>query len=224
MKNNILSIVIAFIFLAVFNACYFTVVEIHSRSRWICYAAVHVAYLLLWVSACAIPKGRGGNIHGYPKIGVAFSGFSLTLLLGIVLTAVNPGSTAVPVVIFAITAGLFLTTCTFLMKAEGHSIASDRRDARHLYFIRDCSERLEEIMRQITDADRRKQVEQVYDAIRNAQVTGVPQAGDVERRILSKIDELAGLPASDPAAKPEPVLGETLALIRRRDSLIRMSR
>jgi hypothetical protein len=222
MRNKALNIIIPLIFIAVFNTCYFTLVDIHSRTRWVCHAAIHAAYLLLWISTRSIPEAKGGNVHGYPRIGVAYSYFVITLFLGIVLIATNPDSIAWPVVIFSVTTGLFLTAYAFLMKAEGHSIASDRVDARHLYFIRDCSEQLQEIMRQTTDPDRRRQVERVYDAIRNAQVTGVPQAAGAEARILEKIGEMAEQAgAADALAN---IVTETLTLIRRRDSLIRMAR
>jgi len=224
MKNKILNILIALIFLAVFNACFFTLIDIYSKTRWICYAAVHVAYLLFFVSTQSIPKVKGGNVHGYPKIATAWSYLFVTLLVGIIIIAVNPDSTAWPLVIFVIITGMYLLIYALLMKAEEHSIAADREDARNLYFIRDCSEQLSEIMRQLAGANRKKLVEQAYDAVRNAQVTSIPEAAGVEQKILSKIAELSAALAASPGAEPAPLAGEIIALVRQRDSLIRMSR
>jgi len=77
-------------------------------------------------------------------------------------------------------------------------------------------------MRQLADADQRKQVEWVFDAIRNAQVTSVPKVAAIEAQILSKTGEIRGV-ANDPG-KLNSVIDDTLALIRQRDALIRISR
>jgi hypothetical protein len=222
MKIKATNIVIALIFIATFNACWFTLVEADSATRWICYAVIHIAYALLWVSAYSIPNVKGGVVYGYPKIWVAYSYFFITLLFGIAIAAINPIAVTWPIVVFVIITGAHLLIYTFLMKSEEHSIASDRESAQNLGFIRNCSQQLQELMRQIPDANHRKQVEKVYDAIRNAQVTSTPQAAAIESQIVVQIEEIQAV-IGDPG-QHQLMINHAISLIRQRDSLIRMSR
>jgi hypothetical protein len=91
-----------------------------------------------------------------------------------------------------------------------------------LNFIRDCSQQLQEAMQQIPDANQRKKVERVYDAIRNAQVTSVPQAAAIESQIVAHIKGIQA--AIGNLGQQQSAISDTIALIRQRDSLIRMSR
>jgi len=222
MKTKILNIAIPLVFLAVFNACWFILIDAQSTTRWICYAAIHFSYFLLWIATRSIPEARSGVVHGYPKIGIACGYFFIVLILGIVAATINPDKQAWLLVSFLVITGIYLLTYTLLMLAEGHSIGSDRRDARDLYFIRNCSEQLQEIMQKTPDADQKKKVEKVYDAIRNAQVTSIAEALAVESRIESKIAEIQV--NADNHDKQTAAISDALALIRQRDSLIRISR
>jgi len=222
MKIKILNTVIPLIFLAVFNACWFTLIEVNSATRWICYAAIHLSYFLLWVATRSIPGVKGGVVHGYPKIGIAFGYFFIMLILGAVGATINPDKTTWLLTSFVAITGIYLLAYTSLMLAEEHSIDSARRDRRNLHFIRDCSQQLQETMRNTLDADQRKQVEQVYDAIRNAQVTSAAKATAVESQIASKIAEIQATVSDHD--RQAPAISDALALIRQRDSLIRMLR
>jgi hypothetical protein len=224
MKNKILSVVITLIAPAVFNACYFTIVGTHGKSRWICWGAIHMAYLALCGASYSIPRVKGGNVYGYPKIGVAWTYFVVMLIAGLVFIAINPVSVASPVLVLVIITGGFLAVYAFHMKAEEHSIAGDRAGARHLHFIRDCSEQLAELMRQASGAGRKKQIERVYDAIRNAQGASVTEAAGVETQIMAKIGRLGSACPENDGAGLAAAAEEILSLIRRRDSMIRMAR
>lgn len=217
MKTKALDIIISHTFIVVFNVLWFATVEIQSTTRWVCYSLIHISYLLLWASVCFIPKTRSGFVHGYPRIAVANSYFLLTLITSTVTAAINPNSALWSI----IPAGIYLTIYAVLLKAEEYSNASDINDQVQLNFIRHCAEQLQETMHQITNAKQRKQVEQVYDAIRNAQVQSVPQAATVESMIISKAGEIHA--AVGDIGKRQSAIEETLALIRQRDSLIRRS-
>lgn len=218
MKRKIINIIVPLVFFVVFNVCWFAIIEIATATRWICYAAINISYLLLWMSMHSIPEVKGSFVYGYPKVGVASFYFFLVLFFGVVIAFVNPASSAWPIVIFTVITGGFLLMYAALMKSEEWSIANDKKDDVHLYFIRNCSAQLHEIMMQSSDSKQRKQVEQVYDAIRNAQISSVPQAAAIESQIVLKIAEIQSFIGD--ILKQKSAVNEILTLIRQRDMLI----
>ena len=210
--------------LLLFNVVYFSIWGNMSASRWICWGAIHLAFALFVAAAHSIKAmGDDGPIHAYPKMASAYSLLSITVIAGIILTIWNPKTWQIPAVILAILAFMDLFTYIALMSAEEATIKSEKRDARHKFFIQSCAERLEEARKSQADIALRKQIEKACDAIRGAQVTSVPAVAEIEARIESLVSKLCG-EAEAGSSKAASTASEIVAAVRKRDMEIRLSR
>ncbi|MDR0353881.1 MAG: hypothetical protein LBI02_11255 [Opitutaceae bacterium] len=222
-KQTPLPLIAAAIFPVVFNVCWFALVAEHTPARWVCHAAIHLAYLFLLASAFSMNAQRDAAVHSYPKLGTAFGLFSIILFLGIIFAQFRGLSPTVPIVTFAIIAGICLLVYIFLMKAETHTAAADAALKQDTAFIKNCSEQLREIMAGVSDRRLKKELEKVHDAIGNAQIVSTAEAAAFENDLARKISELGRLVYENPGAAAA-LVPALLGIIRRRDAAIRMAR
>jgi hypothetical protein len=225
MKTRILSLLIQLVFLVVFNVWYFTIIEKHTDTRWVCYGAIHIAYLLLMASVFYTPAKKRWAVHGYPKMDIAHSCFVVTLGLGILLAIINTEKIAIPVILLTFELGAFILQYLILLKSEAHVELNDKKDTINLRFIKQCRNQLQEVMSSVSDSKLKKEIEKAYDAICSAQVVSVPSAEVAETNIISEISQLKISISDDPNFKKTSAsVGKIIDLIRHRDDEIRMSR
>lgn len=224
MKSKVALGLLAALVLVIFNLVFFSIWENMTASRWICWGVIHAAGILFAAAAHSTKMSDDGLVHAYPKMATAFGLFLTMTIVGILVTIWNPSSWKVPVVILSIFAFADLFIYTSLMAAEEKTIADDRRDARHKFFIQSCAERIAEARMSISDAALRRNVEKAYDAIRNAQVTSIPAVAEIEERIESLVAKLCGEAETGAATEVAATVSEIIAAVRKRDMEIRLSR
>ena len=225
MKTRILSLLIQSIFLIVFNVWYFAIIDKHSDTRWLCYWAIHLAYFFLIASIFFTPTKKGWAVHGYPKMDIAHSCFVVTLLLSIIFALINTEKITVPLILLTFELGAFVLPYLILLKSEAHVELNEKKDAKNLRFIRQCSARLQGIMNSISDSKVKKEIEKAYDAVRSAQVVSVLGAETDETNIIGEIENLRTATVSGGNLNEVSVtVKKIIELVRLRDDTIRMSR
>lgn len=222
-KNTIASVALQTIALLLFNLFYFQLVANHTCSRWICWGFVHLAYALLLASAHSVKAAKNGHVYAYPKIWIATGFYLATMLVCILFAIFNLQSVFVTLICTGLLPGIHVGVYLAMMNTEAATIANEQRQAAHYHFIQECASRLELLLNDTDDFGVRKEIEKAFDAIRGSQVISTPSVIPLEAQIQSAIDDLpeAVKKGADETGKSIKAL---LALIRRRDAEIRMSK
>ena len=205
----------------IFNWFFFQFVSPISSSQWCCYAAVHLAFVSVLFVACSISHEKDGLVYGYPKIGAVLCSCFCTLLVAvaaIVFIAINPLSIVYPLSIFFLIWGAGITFFLSFEWAERTTRQSEQVDKNNRVFFRECSQQLEQILFSVKDIGKRKEIEKVYDALRSAQITTVPEAGALEQLILENIGKLPAVLDKDEARTQ--ILSDISSLTLRRNQII----
>ena len=224
MKYKIALKLLGGLTVVVFNLVYFFVWDNMSATRWICWGAIHASFVLFVTAAYSAKLTNGGLIHAYPRMWVAFSLLEVVAIAGLIMSAWNPESWKVPVIILALLGFLYLFTYISLIPAEKATESCVLRDSKQKFFILSCTERLEETRRAQADLVLRKQIEKACDAIHCAQVNTVPAVAEIESRITSLVSELCNAAKGGSANEVAEKASEIVAAVRKRDMAIRQSR
>lgn len=225
MKTKTLNIAIQSIFVIVFNVFFFSSIETFSLSRWICYGAIHVAYLLVLIACASVSAAKKeGTVHGYPKISLAWTYFIVTLIVSIILIMINNNSPTFPILVQTLVTSFFLMGYMVLMKSEAHSITQSNGEARQFNFIRENQETAKLIMLAAGTGALKKDVEKVYDAIRSAEVISTPAAQEYEPQIQNNLSKLAEAVEAHNCETTQRLIRTLLSLIQKRNAIIRSSR
>ena len=221
--NILISLALQTIGLIAINVLYFGVLSDFSLSRWVCWAYIHLTYILIIAAMYSSKTAKNGNVYAYPKIMTATIYYVVSLIVGVILIAINFKSIVVPILTFLILTGIHLKVYLVLMATESHSIANEERDRRHMHFIKKLSERLSMLRNGVNDFKARKVVDKVYDAVRCAIVTSNPEVAMIENEIEEAIDSLERAIHLGSMVELESCSKKVVECVRKRDATLRLS-
>ena len=190
-KTNVLLIILALIFLAVFNTFFFVLGGVdHNVSVWISYGIIHFAYFMLILTPVLLRKGKSSAVFGFSLYSISSIYFFFQLVVGIIFILAAPESYTAALLVQLCIAGLYGIILIPNMIANERT--ADAEETRHyqIAYVKDASIRLKVILDDISDKDVKKKVERVYDAIYSSPVKSHPNLAQMENRILQAIDEL----------------------------------
>lgn len=221
-KNLGAKIALYLVVILVFNAVYFNMIENHTPARWVSYAGIHLAYLLLCVSSLSYSRFDSGGsvVHVYPKMMVAHGYFMASLICGAILILINNSTITFPAIVHALIIGFYLFHYLLLMNAEAHTEANEKRNRQDAFFTQDCAGRLELAMERAPSRDVRRFVERFRDAVAGASMKSIPQVMDLENRIrtqVSRIEEVLDAGGTDDL---ESLVRDGINLVRERERQI----
>jgi hypothetical protein len=212
------------IFVVLFNLVFFVAVSEFTATRWVSWLFIHLAYALLLIASRTIWKSGEGLVFGYPKLVVAAGCFLAEFLLGMVFIIANPSNITFPLFVQLILVAGFGYIYMALLMSEGHTTELQQKAAREIHFIRDFSLRLQAAMKAADDPALRKEIERVYDAVRNAQVGSIPSVADTEEELLRLADAISDAVTNNTPGDIPNLAKKTQALIVKRDNAIRLAR
>ena len=225
MKNfNPLSGAMTALFVVVFNIAFFATVSEFTATRWVSWLFIHLAYALLIIASRTMWRAGNGLVFGYPKIIVAGSCFLAEFCLGMLFILANPSGVTFPFLIQLILVAGFVYIYLALLMSEGHTTVVQQKAARELHFIRDLTLRLQAAMKAMDDPVQRKDIERVYDAVRNAQVTSIPSVADIEEELLKLADAISDAVTNNTPDEIPGLVKKSQALVIKRDNAIRLAR
>ena len=181
---------LAFIAL-VFNWFFFWLVGSPSGVQWLCWGMFHAALVgVLIFSSRATWTGDLSALIKTPSAILAALTVIVTAAMSFGFIAWNPESPMIPltgyVILFGAAISLYVS-----WRSIGASIqTSSTADKSNLKFIRQCVLAVESIIQSESDLDRQKELEVVYDALRSAQVTSIPETRTIETQIESDVNLL----------------------------------
>ena len=211
-------------FVVIFNIIFFAAVSQFTAARWVSWLFIHLAYALLLVASRTIWKSGEGLVFGYPKLVVAIACFLAEFFIGMVFIIANPSGVVFPLLVQLILVAGFGYIYGALLMSEGSTTELQKKTAREVHFIRDFSLRLQAAMKAAEDPALRKDIERVYDAVRNAQVNSTPSVADIEEELLKLADAISDAVANSSPDEISGFVKKTQALIIKRDNAIRLVR
>lgn len=223
MGNVLVSIALQTVGLIGINVFYFVMLSDFSPSRWVCWAYIHLTYVLIIASIYSVKDVKNGHVYAYPKIITATIYYIVSLIVGVILILINFSSVVVPIITFLILTGIYLKLYLVLMGTESSSIANEKRDRMDVLFIKKASERLSAFRDEVTDFKAKKMIEKAYDAVRGAIVKSTPEVAIIENEIEKAIDALESEIQGGSMTEIESCVRKIVACVRKRDAAIRLS-
>jgi hypothetical protein len=191
MKNNILKIIIGLIFLALFNGLFFYLGGTeHTEVNWICYGFIHTSYLCILLTPLFCKSGKGLEVLSYSLYLRALFYFFTELIVGIVCIVIAPEKTTWPLIIQGVLLAIFLVLQIMSILANDATVKSVQKQKDESAYIQMMSQRIRTCMRNISDANVKKQVERCYDAVNNSSIQSYPEAQDVELSLRNAVEIL----------------------------------
>ena len=207
----------------VFNWFFFWLVGSPSGVQWFCWAVLHAVLAVALIFGVRTSwKGDLSALLLTPAYILAGITVIVTAALSCGFIVMNPGNPMVPltayVILFAAAAGIFVTWGS-VSKDIKSSEAADKSDRM---FLRRCAAVVESIIQSESDLDRQKELEIVYDALRSAQITSIPEVRTLETQIENDVNLLqTAVENKEPTAEIERRL---LNAIDKRNRMIMSNR
>lgn len=190
-KINLLWIILALIFLIIFNALFFILGGFeHNVSVWISYGFIHFAYFMLILTPMLIRKGKSTAVFGFSLYSISSVYFFAELITGIIFILVSPESYYAALLVQLIIAGLYGIILISHMIASERTADAEEKRQYEISYVKDASEKLKSLLEDIIDKEAKKKVERVYDAIYSSPVKSHSNLAQMENRILQSIVEL----------------------------------
>lgn len=225
MKNNIIKVVIALIFLVLFNGLFFFLCGTEqSASTWISYGFIHLAYLCILVTPLLSKSGNGLEVLTYSLYSRALAYFSVELLVGVVCIIVDPVSPTWPVVIQSILFAIFLIMQLMSVLANDSTTKSIRKQANESLYIRGMAQRLQVAMRNINDPEVEKIVVRCYEAVNNSPLQSFPEAVNAELYLREAVDALCCAIEEGDKSLIEKKAKDAIYAVQDRNAVIRKCR
>ncbi len=109
MKRNIIKVILALIFLVLFNVLFFVIGGAHQpKASWISYGFIHAAYFCLLATPLFGKAGKGLTVLTATLYLLATIYFFIELVIGVVIILIAPQGIAWPLAIQAVLLALFL--------------------------------------------------------------------------------------------------------------------
>lgn len=191
MKNNTIKIIIALIFLVLFNVLYFVIGGANqSAVNWMSYAFIHVSYLLLLSTPILCPHRDGQTVLIASLYLRALQYFFTELLVGIVIILLGLQSIALPLVVQSVLLALFLILQ--LMGVLANRATSESIDSQRIgsQLISDLTQQIREAMRGIDNPTTKSKVECCYNALLACSVESIEQARAAEDELKEAVYDL----------------------------------
>jgi hypothetical protein len=191
MKINILRVIRNLIFVAVFNAVFFTLGGFeHNASVWISYGFIHFAYFMFLMSPMMIRRGKSAGVFAPPLFLISFYYFVIVFIAGLVFILMAYDNYKVVLVVQLVIASIYGVILALNLIANEHTANAEEKRQYEIYYVKDASVKLKGLLENINDKDAKKKVEAVYDAIYSSPVKSHPNLAQIENCIIQSINEL----------------------------------
>jgi hypothetical protein len=190
-KTSILWIILALIFLIVFNILFFILGgSERNESVWISYGFIHFAYFMLLLTPKLIRGGKNVAVFGFSLYSISSVYFLIGLLTGIVFILISPDDYKIALLVQLIILGLYGIMLISHMIANEHTANAEEKRQCQIAYVKDASAKLKNLLENISDKESKKKVERVFDAIYSSPVKSHPNLAEMENSIIISINEL----------------------------------
>lgn len=225
MKNNTIKIIIALVFLVLFNALYFVIGGANqSAVNWMSYAFIHVSYLLLLSTPTLCPHCNGQTVLIASLYLRALLYFFTELVVGIVMILLGIQNIALPLVVQSVLLALFLILQLMGVLANRATSKSLDRQRLGSQLISDLTQQVREAMRSINNPTLKGKVEHCYNALLACSVESIEQARVVEDELKDAVSDLCAAVNTADDSRIEEYTKKVTSAIHQRNAILMRNR
>lgn len=187
MKNNkVLFGIIGIVALIVVNVVVFTTVKDFSTARFINIGFLNLSVIIVLFFSIMFGK-KEYQFMNYSRLPIVGIYFAVTFLISTLFIICNLKSVTVTIVIQIILIGLFIIAISSNTMANNSAEISLDKDKNNYSKVSDMSNRLNTILKSITDRDTYKKVEKAYDDVRNSKININEDTTQIDNDIVQAI-------------------------------------
>lgn len=222
--KGILNILLDLVFIAVFNVLFFVLGGVeHIASVWISYVFIHLAYVMILITARLIRKGRCSAIFGFSLYSISSVYFFLEFIIGLLFVFKLNESYKVALSIQLILAGVYAILLLAHLIMNEHTADAIEKQTEEGLYIKRVSLNIKELMNRVEDKEAGKKLEKVYDLMHSSPVRSIPQVKEIESQIAESILEIEkAVDANDISLIIEKCKSLTI-LIEERNKILRVN-
>lgn len=225
MKSNLIKIIIALVFLVLFNGLFFQLGGTEQSSvNWLCYGFIHVAYICLLATPLFCNSGQGLALLSASLYLRALFYFFTELVVGVSCIAIAPQSTTWPLIIQGVLLAVFVILQLMSVISNDATRLSVQKQRTESMFIKTMAEQVRSYMRELKDADLHKQVERCYDALNNSPIESFQETHDVELSLRNAVNMLCSTIENEDKEQIEKKAKHVINMIKDRNAVIRRCR
>ncbi|MCL2216803.1 MAG: hypothetical protein FWB91_07250 [Defluviitaleaceae bacterium] len=190
-KVSVLWLILNLIFLFIFNVFFFLLGERpHYMSVWMSYVFIHFAYFMLIATPILTRKGKNSKLFGPALYSISAAYFFVAFVAGVVFVLIASDSYTTALLVQLSIAGIYGVILIFHMIANEHTADAEEQRQYQVDYVKNATFHLKRILDKVKDKEAKKKVEKAFDAVNSSPVKSHPNVGQIERRILTLIDEL----------------------------------
>lgn len=225
MKSKVLRVILALLFLSVFNALFFYLCGIeNTTNQWITYGFIHFAYLCILITPMIEGDKKGQAVLKYNLYARAFTYFMIELAIGILLLIFNPIDYTWPLIGQSAIAFLFLVFQIAALAANDATEKSLNKQKAERIYVRTLAEQVKAILPDISDDMTKKSVVKAYEALCNSPLESFPEVKNIEEQLQSAVYSLC---EAFESGNTELVIAASKSVqnkVRMRNSVIKQAR
>ena len=215
--------ILAAVFPVVFNLLFFVLPLRRNATDWVCYAFIHIAYLMLVASILYVGDNKE-QYHNRAAVAMMVARYFFTeLFIGVGLIVINRfvpfGMWLAFIAQILLLSIYFIITLTQMM-ANRHDESVERVRREEIHYIQACADMARSQMGKASGAKANKAIEQVFDKLRTSPSKTVPQAKEIEMAIYSAV---SGLKADMDEQEILKSASSILSMIEQRNAILKSS-
>lgn len=225
MKTNILKVVVALIFLVLFNVLFFVLGGTdQSQVNWVSYGFIHAAYLVILATPLFAAKSKGMTVLTASLYLRSIFYFFTELAVGLICIAIQPESLLWPLIIQSVLLAIFLIMQLMSVMANDATEASVQKQRMESAHIKTMAIQLKSAIRNVSQEPMRSMVIRCYDSLSNCSIETFPEAHDAELTLRNAVEMLCAAIDEQDNAKIAAKAKGLLNAIQTRNEIIKHCR
>ena len=223
-KKSILYILLALVFLIVFNTVFFVVGgAVHPASVWISYGFIHFSYLMVIVTQLLIRKSSSAAVFGFSLHFVSTAYFFLEFIIGLVFVFVRSESYTAALVVQVIIAGIYAAMLISNMIANEYTADSVEQHESEVAYIKNAASRIKLLMGKASDKKANREIERAYDILHSSPSRSIATVSYLEEEINDKVSDLEDAVSADKTEAIIAIAGELVAKTEERNRKLQIA-
>jgi len=225
MKKNIFKVLVGLIFLIAFNVLFFLLGGTErTTTEWISYGFIHFAYLCILLTPLFCKNKKGRTVLNASLYLRALIYFVIELIAGITFIAVNPESIVWPSIVQGVFAATFLIMQLMSVVANEVTDESIERQNKEKIYMQELAQNVREAMLRAQDAEVKKKLRGMYEALDNASIGSCPEAYDSELQLAACVNALCMNAANFSPSQIDDSIITIKEILRKRNAIINRAR
>lgn len=190
MKSTVVKIIIALVFLIIFNVIFFVgdIVN-HSPANWCAYGFVTASYVFLLLTPL-FAKGISSAILEGSLWLRSLAYFFLQLIIGIIIMCIDPEKITWPLIIQSAILGVFIVMQAMSVLANDATEESIQVQKDESFERQILIDDLQLKARQVTDPTLKMRLNRCLDALNNSPIQTLPEAFDADNALRGAVNNL----------------------------------